>query len=421
MSEITNTPNENHEFSMESALVMTGTYPEPEVESKLSHDQLVDAHYKLAKICYDKSNLSRAELNFEKALQYTQKPKDIFTVFKILGFLVRLNSEKMNSENAEKFIRASEDLIEEIPAHLGSLNAEYFYNVGVVHTYRGKFVEARNNFNLAFNKAKQENEPEIIGKALYSLATSHFQVKEFEQSLSYLDQLKELLQILNKTYMQGSMHLLYGNIFNELEDFERAFDHYRLANIALKKKTCWNLYGYILLGMGSAFKKKGEFNKAILYFDLAKNAVDEMQFRRLSQLIEREISDVNDSSVDLYLDRTNRSIFEKELGPIDFKHRFVLLEILFLLAQNAGTYYNKDELAKAIWKDEYNPLIHDKLIYTSISRLRKLIEPNTSKRKYILRGKDGYTFNPHVKARFQRCNDLEPNSAIGNIELNSPV
>ena len=81
-------------------------------------------------------------------------------------------------------------------------------------------------------------------------------------------------------------------------------------------------------------------------------------------------------------------------------------------------------LAKSIWKDEYNPLIHDKLIYTSISRLRKLIEPkenSETKRKYIIRGKDGYTFNPDVKIRFQMETKLSPGKAVANVDISSPV
>jgi hypothetical protein len=30
------------------------------------------------------------------------------------------------------------------------------------------------------------------------------------------------------------------------------------------------------------------------------------------------------------------------------------------LAQNPGQYYDKEVLAKEIWKEEYNPLIHDR-------------------------------------------------------------
>ena len=101
------------------------------------------------------------------------------------------------------------------------------------------------------------------------------------------------------------------------------------------------------------------------------------------------------------------------------------------MAKNAGSYYDKEDLAKSIWKDEYNPLIHDKLIYTSVSRLRKLIEPKIStengrkikseKRKYILRGKDGYTFNPGAKIRFHMDSKFVVNKTIANVEISSPV
>src|SRR5690606_21627411 len=119
----------------------------------------------------------------------------------------------------------------------------------------------------------------------------------------------------------------------------------------LQTKNCWNLYGYILLGKGTVYKRMGDYEKASLLFGLAHESIDKNTFRRLSKMIQDEIEDVNDSSVDLYLDRTNRKIKERHLGTIDFKHRFVLLEILFLLAKNPGSYYDKDQLARQIWKD----------------------------------------------------------------------
>ena len=221
--------------------------------------------------------------------------------------------------------------------------------------------------------------------------------------------------------MQGTMHILYGHLFSQYEQYDKALEHFREANRSLQDKNCWNLYGQILLGKGMVHRKMGEYNKAILYFELALDSCDHKVFRKLSETLEEEILDIKDSSVDLYLDRTNRVVQEKNLGTIDFKHRFVLLEILFLLAKNSGTYYDKEELARLVWKDEYNPLIHDKLIYTSVSRLRKLIEPKGEKRTYILRGKEGYTFNPLVKTRFQGSKDVKNLQEYGNIELTSPV
>jgi DNA-binding winged helix-turn-helix (wHTH) protein len=232
---------------------------------------------------------------------------------------------------------------------------------------------------------------------------------------------KSILSILKKGYLKSSMHLLWGNAQRELGDYLLSLSHYDQSLKHLHQKGCWNLHNYVMLNMGRTLKKMGEFSKALMLFNIIQNSLSEGTFQHLKGLVYSEVSDVNDSSVDLYLDRHNRVIHEKTLGVIDFKHRFVLLEILFLLALNPGTYYNKEQLAKMVWKDEYNPLIHDKLIYTSISRLRKLIEPKNGKRQYVIRGKDGYTFNPRIMARFHKEHDNQREKKIANIEISSPV
>lgn len=376
--------------------------------------------YRLAKVYYDKADLDSAEDYFLRALDKTVYPKDAFAMFKCYGFLIRIYSENEREEEADRFIGLASELIERLGADLGSLNAEYFYNVGMVDTYRGEFEKALENFKLAYQKAQTENEPELIAKSLYSTATAAYHLKKHKDAMNYLAQLSELLEILRKGYLKGSMHLLYGNLHRDMGNFSESLKNFDLAIQYLQQKNCWNLYGYILLGKGIAYKKMGEYNQALLYFRLALNTINK-QYTRLRDLVETQVEDVNDSSVDLYLDRHNRVIHEKSLGAIDFKHRFVLLEILFLLAKNPGSHFNKEDLAQSIWKDEYNPLIHDKLIYTSISRLRKLIEPKGSNRKYILRGKDGYTFNPRVRARFHKEDDPKSKKVIGNVEISSPV
>ena len=393
-------------------------------ESKMNQYEIGRAFYQLGKLHYDKSDLVQAEENFIKAYQCTERPRDTFSILKILGFLIRIASEKLEDDKATTYIAEAEVIVEEITQILGSLNAEYFYNVGTLKTYKGDFEEARMNYELAYKKSKEENEPELLAKTLLALAQNGYNLRNFEKALDYLNQLNQLLKIIKKNYLSGAMFLFSAKVLTEMEMYDKALEHFSLANQVLQDKKCWNLYGYVLLGKGVVYKRSGNYEKALDYFLLARESIDKVTFRRLSDLIEQEVEDVNDNSVDLYLDKTNRKIKERTLGTIDFKHRFVLLEILFLLARNPGSYYDKEELAKEIWKDEYNPLIHDKLIYTSVSRLRKLIEPKNDrgeKRKYIIRGKDGYTFNPQAKIRFHMESKNEGQRTIGNIELSSPV
>lgn len=378
-----------------------------------------EGYYRLGKVFYDKADLEKAENYFLMAIDKTIYPRDAFAQFKCYGFLIRIYSEMLNEEEADEFIAKAEALVEDFQKDFGNLNSDFFYNVGMVFTYKGEFEKSLENFKLSYQKAQKENEPELMAKGLYAMAGASYNLGRFDDSKNFLTQLGELLNILKKGYLKGSMHMLFGNIYRETGEYQKANQSYDLAIELLQQKNCWNLFGYILLGKGMVAQKAGEFTQALLYFKIAGNSTNS-SYVRLKNLIVDQVEDVNDSSVDLYLDRHNRVIHEKAIGSIDFKHRFVLLEILFLLAKNPGKSFNKDDLAKQVWKDEYNPLIHDKLIYTSISRLRKLIEPKGSERKYILRGKDGYTFNPRVNARFHK-EEVYNRKTIGNVDINAPV
>ncbi|MCY4644304.1 MAG: winged helix-turn-helix domain-containing protein [Bacteriovoracales bacterium] len=379
-----------------------------------------ETHYRLGKIYYDKSDLDSAKGHFERALGFCMETKDFYFEFKVLGFLLRTASEMLDSEASESYMRRSDSITQRAAGELGTLDAEVFYNLGLVKTYYGKFEEAVDNFQLAISKSKKEKSLEVLAKSYHALATVNYQNKKFQQALNCLTQLSKLLEVLEKNYLKGAMSLLSGNIYLEFGDYDMALKLYQKANIYLTTKSCWNLYGYILLGKGTILRKMGKFQHSLWHFQMAKEAVNGSQFKRLQSLIQTEMDSLNDSSVDIYLDQKNRMVHEKVLGTIDFKHRFILLEILFLVAKNPGVYYDKEKLTDLVWKDRYNPMIHDKLIYTSISRLRKMIEPKGENRKYIIRSKEGYAFNPHVNVRFNQEHYTHVKS-LGHIDISSPV
>lgn len=392
--------------------------------SKLTSDDrsVGQAYYRLAKIYFDKADFRKAEQHFLKALDLCNLSLDYFVILKIAGFLVRIYSETLKKEDAASFIDLSKMVLNLVTYQQAqnSLRAELIFFHGVVDTYYGDYEGSKKNFSAAYKKAQEENEPDVVAKSLLSLAQTFYHEKDYKQAIKTLAQLEQLLSILNKGYLKGSMYLLYGNILNQTGEFKKALDYFDQSIKELSAKACWNLLGYSFLGRGISYKKMNDLKTALTYFQMAQNLVNPLASKKLIEKVTKEIGEVHDSNIDFFIDRHNRQIHEKELGTIDFKHRFVLLEILFLLAQNPGKFYDKDELSKEIWKDEYNPLIHDKLIYTSISRLRKLVEPNPEKAKYIMRGKDGYTFNPLVNVSFYQGADVNVDS-IANVEIGSPL
>jgi DNA-binding response OmpR family regulator len=118
---------------------------------------------------------------------------------------------------------------------------------------------------------------------------------------------------------------------------------------------------------------------------------------------------VPSQTTDVEIDQNSHYVREKHLGEIPFHNKFTLMKILCLLAETPGKEFSKEQLAKEIWGQEYNPLRHDNNIYININRLRKLIEPNPRESRYVMNGSRGYYFNPAMKVNISsKISDVAP-------------
>ena len=64
----------------------------------------------------------------------------------------------------------------------------------------------------------------------------------------------------------------------ELGHYEKAIEYFQTANQQLQDKKCWNLFGYILLGRGNVCKRRGEFDKALTFYELAMESIDQKPY-----------------------------------------------------------------------------------------------------------------------------------------------
>ena len=90
-----------------------------------------------------------------------------------------------------------------------------------------------------------------------------------------------------------------------------------------------------------------------------------------------------ESEADRIAREEEKKLLERKKGKIDFKNQFILLDMLKLFLRSPGEVYSKEALVKAVWKQDYDPSVHDNKIYVTIKRLRQLIEPDFDKPKYI--------------------------------------
>jgi DNA-binding response OmpR family regulator len=116
----------------------------------------------------------------------------------------------------------------------------------------------------------------------------------------------------------------------------------------------------------------------------------------------KKLSDKGENTFDLVFDSISNSVVERKKGKIDFKNQFILLDMLKLFLRNPGEVYSKEALVKAVWRQDYDPAVHDNKIYVTIKRLRQLIEPDFDKPKYIYRAKNGYYLNRNAKISLEQ-------------------
>lgn len=64
---------------------------------------------------------------------------------------------------------------------------------------------------------------------------------------------------------------------------------------------------------------------------------------------------------------------------IDFSDRAVMRTLLFLFLEYPNKAFSKEELITRVWAETYNPIVHDTRIYTTIKRLRDLVEGEIDK------------------------------------------
>jgi tetratricopeptide (TPR) repeat protein len=284
------------------------------------------------------------------------------------------------------------------------LNSTTYYTLALVCSYRGEYAQALEYLEKALALALAEDSKEDMCYAIHGLAAVYWSLGRTEDSLKEIYNLRVFFQVMKLPDLEISSQILNGYILVSLKRYEEALDIFWKAFETLKNQK--NMYTYVslLFAMGYAYAEAGEVDLAKTYMRLAQQMADPDNFvillRKITEL-GRKLSGKNESNFDLVFDQTSNSVVERKKGRIDFKNQFILLDMLKLFLKSPGEVYSKEALVKAVWKQEYDPSVHDNKIYVTIKRLRQLIEPDFDKPKYIYRAKNGYYLNRNAKVSIE--------------------
>lgn len=331
------------------------------------------------------------------------------------------DTEELYLECVSRLLQAYFELqelgkIEELKKELGlwaekkkSLTSRAYYTLALCEPRSGQGGKALELCKRSLELALQRNSKRDICYAINGIAIANYQLGHLQEALKETYNL-QVFDVSNFPKLHLTSRILQAHIYRKLKKHTQALESLWVCYDMVKKEKDFYTYFSLLYGLGLTYKEMGELEKARIYLELGVNSIDSKNMCRLhkdlSELL-KEVQKVGKSPYDMVYDIHSHVVIEKTKGKINFKNQFILLEMLKLFLAHPGRVFSKDELIETIWKQDYNPSVHDNKIYVTIKRLRKLIEPDYNKPKYIFLAKNGYYLNKDIKFQFQDMKQTE--------------
>jgi tetratricopeptide (TPR) repeat protein len=357
--------------------------------------------FEMGKLKGELGDFSASIEKLEEASKLFAELSDHKHFIKCLTLSLRMYAEM---ENHKALQMVKDRLYDYVTRERIELNSTTFYTLALVCSYRGEYPQALEYLEKALALALSEDSKEDMCYAIHGLALVYWSLGRTDDSLKEIYNLRVFFQVMKLPDLEISSQILNGYILVSLKRFEEALDVFWKAFEALKNQKNMYTYASLLFAMAYAYAEAGEADLAKTYIRLAQQMADPNNFvfllRKINELT-KKLSGKNENNYDLVFDQTSNSVVERKKGRIDFKNQFILLDMLKLFLKSPGEVYSKEALVKAVWRQEYDPSVHDNKIYVTIKRLRQLIEPDFDKPKYIYRAKNGYYLNRNAKVSIE--------------------
>jgi tetratricopeptide (TPR) repeat protein len=345
----------------------------------------------------DRGDYQLALPNLEDAAKVFLEERNYASYLKTLLCVLRIHSERGEQE---KITQIKEHLHDLVIREGIELSSKMYYVLGLCSSLKAQPDNAVEYLKKALELGLKSNNQEDMCYAILGLSICYRQQGKFEEALKEVYNLNIFLQVINNTDLKIASANSNARILMDMKKYEPALDVLWLAYEEIKHtKQLYTALG-ILINIGTCLFELGQKDAAKIYFSLAYKSIDPINNKAYHAYTEKYLKALNTSvtsEVDMVFDLDNHAIIEKSLGKIDFKNQFILLDLLKLFISNQGQIFSKEYLVEHVWKQNYDPEVHDNKIYVTIKRLRKMIEPDYDKPKYIFRAKNGYYLSKNAK------------------------
>jgi len=367
--------------------------------------QKADSLFEVGKLYTDRGDFFLGIDKMKEAAQLYQSEKNFTGFLKSINILLRLYAETEQQNEVTKLKESIQDLVLKEGFEL---NSKTYYVLALCADYKGQDSTALDYLQKALTLGLAHDDKEDICYAVAGTAMVLAKQGKYNEALKEIYNLQIFFQVLDIPEIRISSQILNSWILIQLGKFDQAIDVLWQTYEMVRSTKTLTMHIYLLFNLGRAYLRSGDKEMARIYLTMAAKAVDPKNMIRLANDLKAEMEDLGDEgklNYDLVFDIDSHTVHEKKIGKVDFKNQFILLDLLKLFAQNQGKVYSKEFLVEQVWKQSYDPSVHDNKIYVTIKRLRKLIEPDYDKPKYIFRAKNGYFMNKSARVLVDKNNE----------------
>lgn len=360
--------------------------------------------FEFGRLYAERGDFAEAVTNLKESAEAFFEMRQFTDYLKCQNILLRIYSEREQHDE----INATKERLQDLVLKEGfELNSRTYYTLANCATNKGQQELALDYLQKALAIALASDHKEDICYSIFGLASVYTMMKpaRMEEALKEIYNLQVFYQFLELPELKISTFILNAWILQQMKKYDEAIDLCWKAYEELKKTKNSYVAVWLLYRLASIYADMGDKDMTRLYANLARRSIDPENYVRLNRevgkLLER-IGGSAETTYDLVFDEENHTVIEKKLGRVEFKNQFILLDLLKLFVQNQGSVYSKEYLVEHVWKQPYDPAVHDNKIYVTIKRLRKMIEPDYEKPKYIFRAKNGYYMNKSARVLLEQ-------------------
>jgi tetratricopeptide (TPR) repeat protein len=356
----------------------------------------------LGKLYHERCDFDVAEVKLKAAAKGFYSHRDFEKYLKCEAYLLKMYAERMEDDKVHETKEKLQDLVLKEGFEL---NAMTYYTLGLCAAYKTQYDLALSYFQKSLTLALATENKQSICYAISGLAIVYYRMDRLQESLKEIYNLQVFFQILDVPDVKNSCLMLNAHILRKMGKHEQALELLWECYDVLRTQKNMYMYFSLMLGLGITYKEMGDLDMARMHLQLAKRSADPVNLKYMYQQIVAQLDELgvgDKQEFDLILSSASNSVMEKKKGSIDFKNQFILLDMLRLFMKQPGQIQSKEALVKQVWKQEYDPSVHDNKIYVTIKRLRKMIEPDYDKPRYIFRAKNGYYLSKNARVHVEQ-------------------